>query len=435
MPEAKDLKSIYRTIEADNFPPTVRICFDTRSGTQELVYRKVTWDIGGEKRGLRYGENPGQQAAMYRLANGNLVLGDVQTILPGMTLVSDPEMKQSGKHPGKINLTDVDNALSILRYLHGTPTCAIMKHNNPSGVAQRDALVDAYLAADMADRIAAFGGAVVLNRPIDKATAEAIAGHYAEVVVAPEFEEGTLDIFAKKKNLRVMRIGNISRLEQFVGQQYVDFKSLIDGGLILQTAFVPELARNPDAWMPAEASYKGTDCRIAREPTAGELADMRFGWFVEAGVSSNSVIFVKDRTTVAIGTGEQDRVGVAKIAVFKAHEKYRDALCFRGTGFPFAALEEKLKAAGTEAEREALLELKLAFDKETEYAQGGLKGSVAVSDAFFPFRDGVDACIEAGVTAIIQPGGSDRDFESIVACNEADPKVTMTFTGQRSFKH
>jgi phosphoribosylaminoimidazolecarboxamide formyltransferase/IMP cyclohydrolase len=435
MAGAKDIKSIYRTIEADHFPDSMRICLDMPGGTRELVYRKVAWQLGGETKGLRYGENPGQEAAMYRLEHGTVTIGDTETIAPGLTLVSAPDMKQFGKHPGKINLTDVDNACNILRYLHDLPACAIMKHNNPCGVAQRDSLVDAYLAADIADRIAAFGGAIVLNRPVDRETAEAISARYAEVVVAPEFEEGTLETLAKRKNLRVMRIANISNLESFVGQQYIDFKSLIDGGLILQTAFVPELARNPEAWMPAAADYKGESYKIEREPTASELADMRFGWFVEAGVSSNSVIFVKDRTTVAIGTGEQDRVGVAKIAIFKAFEKYRDARCFDETGFPFAVLEEKLRAASAEAEREALLELKVKFDTETEYAQGGIKGSVAVSDAFFPFRDGTDACINAGATAIIQPGGSDRDFESIVACNEAKPKVAMVYTGQRSFRH
>ncbi len=138
---------------------------------------------------------------------------------------------------------------------------------------------------------------------------------------------------------------------------------------------------------------------------------------------------IKDGITVGIGTGEQDRVGVAEIAVFKAYTKYADALCFKKYGVPYKTFELDVKNG--KRDKNNLLEI----DEDTKKNKGGLIGSVMVSDAFFPFRDGVDVGIKEGVTGIVQPGGSDRDFESIIACNEANPKVTMVFTGQRAFKH
>src|SRR5512136_2582491 len=147
---SSDLKKAYRTIMADHFPDRMEIAFVQGDRRTTLVYEKVTWVVDDVHQGLRYGENPGQEAALYRLVNGNLVLGDVTTIAPGRYLVSDAELLQFGKHPGKTNLTDADNALNILRYLMDRPTVAIMKHNNPSGVAVADALLDAYLKADLA---------------------------------------------------------------------------------------------------------------------------------------------------------------------------------------------------------------------------------------------------------------------------------------------
>jgi phosphoribosylaminoimidazolecarboxamide formyltransferase/IMP cyclohydrolase len=156
---------------------------------------------------------------------------------------------------------------------------------------------------------------------------------------------------------------------------------------------------------------------------------MLFGWQVEQGVTSNSVIYVKNGVTVGIGTGEQDRVGVAEIAIYKAYTKYADAVCFERHGVSYKELE--LMAEKGEKDR-GLIE---KIDQETREAKGGLIGATMVSDAFFPFRDGVDVAIRQGIRAIVQPGGSLRDFEVIEACNEARPQVTMVFTGQRAFKH
>ena len=415
---AEDLKKMYRTIVHDHFPPKMEISFVDENDRQTLFYEKVTWRIDDVDKGLRYGENPGQEAALYRLVNGNLVLGETQTIQPGKFLASDIELLQSGKHPGKTNLTDADNSLNILRYFVDKPTAVIVKHNNPCGVAQADSLEDAYVKANMADRVAAFGGCIALNRAVDRSAAEAITSQYAEVVVAPDFEDGVMAVFEKKKNLRVIRIDNINRLQTFVGQRCVEFKSLIDGGIIAQWSFVPA-ARTGNDLMLASCEYKNETYSIERKPTEKEVADMLFGWLVESGITSNSVIYVKDLATVGIGTGEQDRVGVAEIARDKAYRKLADRICFERHATPYNEMKD----------REARSEI----DREVAEARGGLIGAAMVSDAFFPFRDGIDVGINEKISCVVQPGGSANDYQSIQACNEAG--VTMVYTGQRSFKH
>ncbi len=415
---AEDLKKMYRTIVEDHFPPQMEISFVDGDQRQTLFYEKVLWTIDQIQKGLRYGENPGQEAALYKLVNGNLMLGETRTIQPGQFLVSDIELLQSGKHPGKTNLTDADNALNILRYFTDKPTAVIVKHNNPCGVAQADTLEQAYIKANLADRVAAFGGCIALNKAVDKPTAEAIAQQYAEVVVAPEFEEGALAIFAKKPNLRVIAIGNMSRLQQFVGQRCVEFKSLIDGGIITQWSFVP-VSRSREDLPVAQCEYKGKTYKVDRSPTEAEYNDMLFGWLVESGITSNSVIYVKDLVTVGIGTGEQDRVGVAQIARDKAYRKLADRYGFEAHSVSYNDLED--------GDKRSVIDAKVAEEK------GGLIGSAMVSDAFFPFRDGIDVGLREGVTAVIQPGGSNNDYQSIEACNEHE--ATMVYTGQRSFKH
>lgn len=414
----QDLKAAYKTIMDDHFPPRMEIAFVDDDNRQTLFYEKVSWLIDGVEKGLRYGENPGQEAALYKLINGNLVLGEVSCIQPGHALASDMELLQSGKHPGKINVTDADNALNILRYLPETPCAVIMKHNNPCGAARGSSLAEAYDRANMADRLAAFGGAIALNGEVDTDTARLICDNYAEVVVAPGFADGVMDLFARKKNLRVLRVANMSRLRDYATQRFVDFKSLIDGGLVAQWSFVPT-TRTREGLEPAQSTFDGKTYKIDRLPTDQEYEDLLFGWMVEAGVTSNSVLYVKDGATVGIGTGEQDRVGVAEIARDKAYRKLADRIAWERHRTPYNVLDNA-------ADRRAI-------DEEVADRKGGLPGSCMVSDAFFPFRDGVEVGIREGVTAVIQPGGSLRDFESIEACNEAN--VAMVYTGQRSFKH
>jgi phosphoribosylaminoimidazolecarboxamide formyltransferase/IMP cyclohydrolase len=428
-----EIKKMYRTIMADHFPREMIIKF----GDQTLIYRKRTWKIPDEKtgelieKGLRYGENPEQEAALYELINGNLALGECQFIQPGNGLVSsitEEDMIQAGKHPGKTNLTDLDNGLNVIKYLMDRPAAVILKHNNPCGAAYGKTLAEAYDRANMADRIAAFGGCLVVNRAMDKKTAELVSGNYLEVVAAPDFEDGTINILSKRKNLRIIRISKIHELGKYRTLRFVEFKSLIDAGLIVQQSPINKIKSRED-FLTAKATYQGKEYVIERMPTEREYDDMLFGWNVEQGITSNSVIYVKDGVTVGIGTGEQDRVGVAEIAVFKAYTKCADALCFKKYGIPYKTFELDVKNG--RRNKNALLDI----DEETKKNKGELIGSVMVSDAFFPFRDGVDVGIKEGILGIVQPGGSDRDFESIVACNEANPKVTMVFTGQRAFKH
>lgn len=427
-----DLKKMYSTILGDSFPMEMTISF----GDQQLKYQKKTWKIPKEdgtidERGIRYGENPDQEAALYELVNGNLTLGDCKFIDPGNGLVSAinvEDMLQVGKHPGKINLTDIDNGLNIIKYLMDKPASVILKHNNPCGAAYGDDLAASFNQALRCDRIAAFGGAVVLNRACDIDTAELLANNYLEVVCAPEFEAGSLDILKKAKNLRIIKISDINRLADFEKFRFIDFKSLIDGGIIVQQSAVNSI-RSIDNLTAATATWKEQEYKCDRQPTPAEIDDMIFGWAIEHGVTSNSVLYVKNGCTVGIGTGEQDRVGVAEIAVLKAYKKYADILCFDAHGIGYADLEIAIRKGERDlAEKESI-------DAQVQEDRGGIKGSVMISDAFFPFRDGADVGIAQGVSAILQAGGSLRDFETIQACNEADPKVAMMFTGQRSFKH
>lgn len=422
-----DLKKMYRTLQQDPFPEEMTI----ELGGQKMSFRKRTWEIDGETKGLRYGENPDQPAALFEPVEGEMEIGGVAFRGPGQGLVcalTEEHMLQAGKHPGKINLTDVDNGLNILQYLGAKPAAVILKHNNPCGAAWTDeGLSTALERAFMADRIAAFGGAIVVNRPLDKATAEIVNSAYFEVVAAPAFDDDALAVLKQKKNLRILQIPGIESLDTLVGQPFLDIKSLMDGGMVIQFSFRNRILSSGD-FIPATAEKDG-NAYTARTPDAREADDLLFAWAVEAGVTSNSVLFVKDGATVAVGTGEQDRVGCVLLAIGKAYTKHSDLIAYEKAG---KSIFELQLAAKTDDAAAAML---ADIERQTREEHGGLPGSVAVSDGFFPFRDGVDLCIGEGVTAIAQPGGSIRDHEIIQAVNEAKPQVAMVFTGQRSFKH
>lgn len=442
---------MYKTIVDEELPPSITMTFNFEDNPQEMRFEKVTWtvDIKGEglvKRGLRYGENPGQPSALYRLVKGNLAFGGVETIKPGRGLASNVELVQVGRHPGKINITDVDNALNLLRYFD-EPVAAILKHNNPCGAAIGKDITDAYNKANRADRLAAFGGTVALNKTVDEELAKAIIVNSPDVVVAPEYTNGALEALSTRGSLRVMRINEMERLREWAGEIVVDFKSLIDGGLILQTSYVPNARTIDDVKKLPLGYYKGRRtgnvlAEIERKPTEKEYKDMWFGWLVQSVLSSNSVIYVKDGVTVGIGVGEQDRVGAAKIARDKAYEKLTDVLCFDETsGLPFNVLDSGLRGEEISDKRmRALYEsiddptvLKEELLERVRAENGGLRGSTVSSDGLFPFMDGVVVGLREGATAVIQPGGSVNDREVIEACNHYG--ATMVFTGQRSFKH
>ena len=426
-----DLKAMYSTIHKDDFPESLTIIL----GSERLVYEKRVWTLDGEQKGLRYGENPDQPAALYALKEGSLSLGGIVWRGPGHGLVSrldEAQMIQAGKHPGKTNLTDVDNGANILQYLAERPAAVILKHNNPCGAAWVDeaegGIAEALSRAYWSDRIAAFGGAAVVNRPLTRAAAEVIKASYFEVVAAPAFEEGSIDLLKTRKNLRIMELPGLGRLEELAGSAWLDIKSLADGGIIVQKSFQNRILKAAD-FLPAMARTGDGLEVVARAPDRQELSDLRFAWAVEAGVSSNSVIFARNGATVVIGAGEQDRVGCVELAIHKAHTKYADNLAFHECGLSLYELEQQ--AAGDAALAEKLQDIRA----RSRAAHGGLAGSRLVSDGFFPFRDGVDVAIAQGVTAIAQPGGALRDAEVIMACNEAAPQVAMVFTGQRSFRH
>ena len=427
-----DIKKMYRTVMDDHFPEKITIEFDD----QKLKYRKRTWKLPDDKtgelieKGLRYGENPGQEAALYELVKGHLELGECRFLEPGYGMVSaidEDAMLQAGKHPGKTNLTDIDNSLNIIKFLRKKPCVVIVKHNNPCGVAYGDTLAQAYDRANMADRIAAFGGCAVFNRALDKATAELVVSNYLEVIAAPDYEAGVVDILKVKKDLRIVQVPRFDKLAELCKRRFVEFKSLNDGGLVVQQSPLNAILEVTD-FKPAVATHQGVEYRT-RPATAAELEDLLFGWQVEQGVTSNSVLYVKDGCTVGIGTGEQDRVGVAEIAIYKAYTKYADALCFKKLGKAYKDLELEIEQGKADKH------LKEEIDAQTKTDKGGLIGAAMISDAFFPFRDGVDVALRQGIQAIAHAGGSMRDYESIQACNEAQPPATMVFTGQRAFKH
>jgi phosphoribosylaminoimidazolecarboxamide formyltransferase/IMP cyclohydrolase len=221
----------------------------------------------------------------------------------------------------------------------------------------------------------------------------------------------------EKKNLRLLRIAAIERLQEYEAQPYLDIAALQDGGLILQSSYRSRI-RSVDDFLTAETERKGQRYATERQPSPAELEDLLFAWQVCAGVTSNSVVYVSGGVTVGIGTGEQDRVGCARIARDKAYEKGRQRLAWREFGTAFDFLEREQQET---------------IEKRNRKAHGGLQGAVMASDGFFPFRDGVDVGLREGVRAVVQPGGSLRDWESITACNEAG--AAMVFTGERCFRH
>ncbi|MFH1740463.1 MAG: IMP cyclohydrolase [bacterium] len=453
----------YKTIVDDHFPQYMSLSFSDEEpklvgeDIKHLIYEKMTWSIHDAdaddtiERGLRYGENPGQEAALYRPVNGHLLFGGVEIVRSGDLVGSmdNESLIQVGKHPGKTNLTDIDHGLAIIKYFHETPAAVILKHNNPCGAALADDLHTAFTRAWEGDPIAPFGGTLVVNRAVDRDTAQAIAAQYFEVICAPEYEDGVVEILSSRKNLRIVRIKNIDRLPKLVGRRFLELKSLSDGCVIPQWSYVPIIGKDKvviHSWkdiaehgvipkdVPERAMEGGRLARtgrtasIQRAPTEAELKDMWFGWIVEAGVSSNSVLITKNLATVSVGAGGQDRVSMAKLAVSKAYESERALLAQKRFGILYDALALEVKRGNRP---KSVLE---EIDEQVRAERAGLVGATAVSEAFFPYRDGADALLEAGVKSIIQPGDSLRgDFEVVEACNEHG--ATMIFTGQRCFRH
>ena len=217
----------------------------------------------------------------------------------------------------------------------------------------------------------------MVNRPLDMQAADLIAANYFEVVAAPDFEEGVLEKLAARKNLRIFKLPALARLGELAGVPFLDVKSMADGGIILQQSFVNRIRSAAD-FIPAVATTKDGLTVSARKPTPQEADDLVFAWAVEAGVTSNSVIFAHNGATVAIGTGEQDRVGCVELAIFKAYTKYADTLAFTRHGMTLYELKLKAKEDAEAAEQLA------AIEADTQKAKGGLAGTVLVPAAAFP---------------------------------------------------
>jgi phosphoribosylaminoimidazolecarboxamide formyltransferase/IMP cyclohydrolase len=302
---------------------------------------------------MRYGENPHQSAAFYR------DLRPVAGSLAGYTQLQGKELSYN-------NIADADAAWECVKTFEA-PACVIVKHANPCGVAVAGDVHTAYINALATDPTSAFGGIIAFNRPLDGATAEAVAQLFVEVVVAPEYDDEAKKILAGRVNVRVLHVPLAREVQRY------DLKR-VGGGMLVQT---------PDSRNLAASELKVVT-RIA--PTTEQLADMLFAWRVAKFVKSNAIVFCGDGRTLGVGAGQMSRVDSARIAGIKAQN------------------------AGL-----------------------SLAGSVVASDAFFPFRDGVEVVAQAGAKAIIQPGGSVRDAEVIAAADELG--VAMVFTGIRHFRH
>jgi phosphoribosylaminoimidazolecarboxamide formyltransferase/IMP cyclohydrolase len=309
-----------------------------------LHYEKVTE--------LRYGENPHQRGAFYRDPTSK-----------------EPSVSNSTIHQGKAmsfnNYLDTNSALELAKEFED-PVAVVIKHNNPCGVATAQELREAYVQARDCDPVSAFGGVLAFNRPVDEATAKEIVSTFVEVVIAPGYNPGVLDIFKAKENIRVLEV-------EIWGQDRSpekDLKKLI-GGLIYQDRDL------------GSVDLRKLDVVTKRKPTEDELQAMAFAWKVAKHVKSNAIILTRADRTVGIGAGQMSRVDSTRLAISKA-------------------LSET-------------------------------KGCALASDAFFPFRDGIDEAAKSGATAIIQPGGSVKDDEVIAAANEYD--MAMVFTKMRHFRH
>ena len=422
----------YKRNVLERFPELISIGFpkgqfdkgagelQVREDWEDIFFQKVLLSSAGDV-SLRYGDNPGQPAALYRPVNDQLVIGDTRFVSTGEFFGGLNLLKAGKKSPGKINITDTNSALNILRHFSGNPACVIIKHDNPSGAAIATDLAGAYQNAFCCDVVAAYGGVVAFNRPLDKETAEAMSNMFYEVIVAPGFEEGSIGILEKSKKLRDARIIEIKameRLREYVERPYLDFTSLMDGSIILQQSYVSGI-RSVEDLKPAETTHpKKGYIQIDKEPTDREYNDMMFAWHVLEGVVSNSSLIAKNGKTIAIVGGGQDRVWTIKEAVRKAYIKLANYLSH-------ATQDKLLDELGTDERSD--------IEKLVESEKAGLEGSVLATDGFMPNRDNILAISGTGISAVIQPGGSDFDYSVIKEANKHN--IAMVFTGRRCFRH
>jgi phosphoribosylaminoimidazolecarboxamide formyltransferase/IMP cyclohydrolase len=337
-------------LEAKEFP--ISVPTDTLLNCDALVIHKLS--------DLRYGENPHQQAALYRsedpFRDEDSSAHSAPQGVVGAELLSGKEMSFN-------NYVDADAAWQLVCDFDDL-ACTIIKHTNPAGAALGTSNEEAYRKALACDPVSAFGGIVAFNRIVDQAAARLVAGIFTEVIIAPDYEPAALEVLKTKKNLRVLRAGPP---ESSAGLEYKQ----ISGGMLVQTSDTHRLTRE--------------DLKVVskRAPSEPEIVDLLFAWTVCKHTKSNAIVYVRDKQTIGVGAGQMSRVDSVKIGAMRAQ-------------LPTA-------------------------------------GSVLASDAFFPFRDGLDEAAKHGITAVIQPGGSVRDDEVIAAADEHG--LALVFTGVRHFKH
>jgi phosphoribosylaminoimidazolecarboxamide formyltransferase/IMP cyclohydrolase len=357
----QEIRRIYRTARDENLPLSLKLTI----GDKVFDYSKVQWRVEGRMRGLRYGTNPHQKAALYRPKSSKGGIGNVDWI------------KWGKDGPSATNIEDGSHGLRITSYFK-EPAVAVMKHLNPSGVAvsrDQDSLSQVYERARDSDGRAAFGSVVVFNSAVDRKTAEEIMKTFVEVVYAPGYGSEALRVFESKRDIRV---GEVPVQHARDVAMPPDVVVLDDGSLIIEDPYrtsILSLEKMQRLRVPTE-----------KKPSDQEYLDLLHAWWVACEVRSNAVVFWKNGTSQAIGTGQQDRIGAIESSINKAH--------------------------------------KLGHN---------LEGSVLASDGFLPKLDNVEALWKEGVSAIVQPGGSVEDPGIVNACDEHGMK--MVFTGERSFRH
>ena len=357
----QEIRRIYRTARDEDLPLSLKLMI----GDKMFEYSKVQWRVEGRMRGLRYGTNPHQKAALYRPKQSKGGIGKVDWV------------KWGKDGPSATNIEDGSHGLRIVGYFR-EPAVAVMKHLNPSGVSVssgQESLSQVYARAREADSRAAFGSVVVFNSPVDRKTAEEIMKTFVEVVYAPGYGSEALGVFESKKDIRVGEVPAQRRADTTMPPDVV---VLDDGSLIIEDPYRTSLLSMDDV--------KGLPVPTKKRPSDQEYLDLLNAWWVACEVRSNAVVFWKNGTSLAIGTGQQDRIGAIENSIDKAHKLDRS-----------------------------------------------LDGSVMASDGFLPKLDNVEALAKENVSAIVQPGGSVEDQAIIRTCDERG--ITMVFTGERSFRH
>jgi phosphoribosylaminoimidazolecarboxamide formyltransferase / IMP cyclohydrolase len=357
----QEIRRIYRTAREEDLPISLKLTL----GEKVFEYSKVQWKVEGRMRGLRYGTNPHQKGALYRPKSSKGGIGNVNWV------------KWGKDGPSATNIEDGSHGLRITGYFK-EPAVAVMKHLNPSGVSVsrgHDSLSQVYARARDADNRAAFGSVVVFNSPVDRKTAEEITKTFVEVVYAPGYGSEALGVFESKRDIRVGEVPVQRREDATLPPDVV---VLDDGSLIIEDVYRTSIV--------SLDNVKQLPVPTKKKPSDQEYLDLLHAWWVACEVRSNAVVFWRDGTSLAIGTGQQDRIGAIENSVDKAR--------------------------------------KLGHS---------LEGSVLASDGFLPKLDNVEALAKEKVLAIVQPGGSVEDSSIVKACDEYG--IKMVLTGERSFRH